>query len=247
MSTKNLLLSKRMAERFRGFYPVVVDLETAGFNSQENALLEVGACLLRLDEDGILHPGEVLDYHIRPFEGAVINEKSCRFINVDPYDPARQAEAEAPALRDFFKRVTSEMKLAHCRRAVMVAHNAAFDQGFLNAAVERNHLRNRCPFHPFSTFDTSALSGIFLGHTVLANACALAGIEYDNAQAHGARYDAEVTAKLFCAIANGYRSLLLGEDSFPPIPLPASEAPGEEQNAGSPAEDSADSQDSTAR
>ena len=42
--------NKEVAGRFRGFLPVVVDVETAGFNSETDALLEIAAVFLDLDE-----------------------------------------------------------------------------------------------------------------------------------------------------------------------------------------------------
>ncbi|PMC11664.1 hypothetical protein CJ207_27010, partial [Klebsiella aerogenes] len=40
--------------RFRGFYPVVIDVETAGFNAKTDALLEIAAITLKMDEQGWL-------------------------------------------------------------------------------------------------------------------------------------------------------------------------------------------------
>lgn len=73
-------------------------------------------------------------------------------------------------------------------------------------ATERVGLK-RNPFHPFSFFDTSTLAGLAFGHTVLARACALANIPFDNAEAHSAEYDATKTAELFCLIVNRWQSL----------------------------------------
>lgn len=88
----------------------------------------------------------------------------------------------------------------------MVGHNAHFDLGFINAAIERCDIK-RSPFHPFSCFDTATLAGLAYGHTVLAKACELAGIEFSNRQAHAAAYDAKKTAELFCLIVNSWRDL----------------------------------------
>ena len=41
-----------MAKRFRGFLPVVVDVETGGFNPRTDALLEIAAVLVELGPDG---------------------------------------------------------------------------------------------------------------------------------------------------------------------------------------------------
>ena len=42
----------RMRDRFRGFLPVIVDVETGGFNATTDALLEVAATLIHLDDRG---------------------------------------------------------------------------------------------------------------------------------------------------------------------------------------------------
>ena len=41
-------------DRFRGFLPVIIDVETGGFIAGTDALLEVGATTVRMDEDGQL-------------------------------------------------------------------------------------------------------------------------------------------------------------------------------------------------
>jgi ribonuclease T len=82
-----------------------------------------------------------------------------------------------------------------------VAHNASFDQGFLNQAARRSNLK-RNPFHPFSSFDTASLAGLVYGQTVLARACAAAGIAFNNQEAHSAIYDCEKTAEVFCDMVN---------------------------------------------
>jgi ribonuclease T len=98
-----------------------------------------------------------------------------------------------------------------CRRAILLGHNAAFDLGFLNAAVARTGIK-RNPFHPFSSFDTATLAGAAFGQTVLAKAAKVAELEWDNTSAHSARYDAQRTAELFCRICNELRPVYLEAD-----------------------------------
>ena len=98
------------------------------------------------------------------------------------------------------------MKAVGCQRAIMVAHNAAFDLGFVNAATERCNIK-RSPFNTFISVDTTTLSGLALGQTVLAKACQAAAIDFDNKEAHSALYDTEKTAELFCYIVNKWQSL----------------------------------------
>ena len=194
------------SQRFRGYYPVVIDVETAGFNAQTDALLEIAATLLTMDDKGELSIAQTLHFHVEPFEGAVLNPSSLAFNGIDPYNPLRGAVSEREALTEIFKAVRKAQKDAGCQRAVMVAHNSAFDQSFLNAAIERNNIK-RSPFHAFVSFDTTTLAALALGQTVLAKACKAAGIAFDHKEAHSALYDTERTAELFCYIINRWHSL----------------------------------------
>lgn len=195
-----------LAKRFRGFLPVIVDVETGGFNARTDALLEVAAVTLTMDNDGLLQREHTFDYHIDPFEGANIEQSALDFTGIDLEHPDRPAEPEMIALPELFKSIRRAVKSHGCTRAIMVAHNAHFDLGFVNAAAERCAIK-RNPFHPFSCFDTATLSGLAFGHTVLARACDIAGIDFSNSKAHSAAYDAEKTADLFCRIVNRWQHL----------------------------------------
>ena len=193
-------------QRFRGFLPVVVDMETGGFNASTDAILELAASVLRMDDQGQLAVHNTHNYQVMPFEGANIEQAALDFTGIDPYHPFREAIHEREAVSELFRVVRREIREQECTRAVLVGHNAHFDAGFLNAAVERCEIK-RNPFHPFSYFDTATLSGLAFGQTVLARSCAEAGISFDNDLAHSAAYDAERTALLFCAIVNRWQSL----------------------------------------
>lgn len=195
-----------MSQRFRGFLPIIVDLETGGFNASTDAILEIAATVVRFDDDGVLSPHRTHSHNVQPFTGANIEQSALDFTGIDPYHPFREAVDEAQALDEVFRVVRKEIKEQGCNRAIMVAHNAHFDAGFVNAAVERCEIK-RNPFHPFSHFDTATLAGLAFGQTVLAKACAAAGIEFDNAQAHSAAYDAQRTAELFCDVVNRWREM----------------------------------------
>ncbi|HBO12323.1 MAG TPA: ribonuclease T [Halieaceae bacterium] len=195
-----------IARRFRGFLPVVVDIETGGFNAATDAILEIAATLLRMTPDGTLGAHRTISHHVKPFEGANIEQASLDFTGIDPWHPFREAIDEREALGDLFLAVRRELREQGCNRAILVAHNAHFDAGFVNAAVERCEIK-RNPFHPFSYFDTATLAGLAYGQTVLAKACAGAGIAFDNSEAHSAAYDAERTAELFCTIVNRWQAL----------------------------------------
>jgi ribonuclease T len=190
-----------MGKRFRGFLPVVIDVETGGFESRTDALLQIAAVLIDIDATGQLRRGETHSFHVRPFEKARLDPASLLVNKIDPWHPLRPAIDEADALQRVFRAIRAAIRLHGCRRAVLVGHNASFDLAFLNAAVARTGLK-RNPFHPFSSFDTATLAGAALGQTVLAKASAVAGLAWDQASAHSATYDAERTADLFCLICN---------------------------------------------
>lgn len=202
----NNLYNPAMAQRFRGFLPVVVDVETGGFNPHRDALLEIAAIILRLDDQGYLEPAEILACHILPFPGAHLDPRALEFNGIDPDHPFRDAMPEREALHRILTPVRKAVKASDCNRAILVGHNAAFDLSFLNAAVARVDFPHN-PFHPFSTFDTVSLAGLAYGHTVLARAAQLAGIPWSNQEAHSAIYDAQKTAELFCAVVNRWEAL----------------------------------------
>ena len=193
-----------IADRFRGFLPVVVDVETGGFNAKTDALLEIAAVLIGYDDDGHLTRNETIRYHVKPFEGANMDPASLAVNGIDPDHPLRPAIDERDALQRVFREVRKAVRDSRCQRAILVGHNAAFDLGFLNEAVERSAIK-RNPFHPFSCFDTATLCGVAFGQTVLARAVTAAGFEWDEDSAHSAAYDAEITADLFCEVVNRFR------------------------------------------
>ncbi|MGO9514408.1 MAG: ribonuclease T [Steroidobacteraceae bacterium] len=195
-----------LATRFRGFLPVVIDVETGGFNPQTDALLEIAAVLIEMRSDGTLTRGETHRHHITPFPGSNMEPASLAVTGIDPHHPLRPAISEEEALQRVFRDVRNAVRAANCTRAVLVGHNAFFDLNFLNAAVARAQIK-RNPFHPFSSFDTATLGGVAFGQTVLMRATLAAGLEWDTASAHSAAYDAERTADLFCTVCNQFQGV----------------------------------------
>ena len=198
-----------MADRFRGFLPVVVDVETGGFNARTDALLEIAAVLLRFDDSGYLRRDETIRYHVKPFEGANMEPASLAVNGIDPHHPLRPAIDERDALQRVFREVRRAIREANCNRAILVGHNSSFDLGFLNEAIDRASIK-RNPFHPFSSFDTATLCGVAFGQTVLSRAVKAAGLEFDEESAHSAAYDAEITADVFCEIVNRFQPVFEG-------------------------------------
>lgn len=195
-----------IAGRFRGFLPVAVDVETGGFDPRRHPLLEVAASVIQMNEDGLLEPAAPLSCHVLPFTGSEIDPRALAFTGIDPQHPFREAVSEKEALGRILTPIRKAVKSTGCNRAILVGHNAAFDLGFIKAAVERTGYK-RSPFHSFSVFDTVSLAGLAYGQTVLARAAQMAGLGWQNSEAHTAIYDAEQTAKLFCTIVNRWNRL----------------------------------------
>ncbi len=203
-----------MAERFRGFLPVIVDVETGGFDCTRHALLEIAVCPIEMHEDGSVYPGEITSTHVEPYPGSELDPRSLEITGIDVDHPFRGALPEREALNHVFLPVRQAARKHGCQRAILVGHNASFDLGFLNAAVARTqHKRN--PFHPFSTFDTVTLGGLAVGQTVLSRAVQAAGFDWCGDEAHSAVYDTERTAQLFCFVINRWRTLSLLGDELP--------------------------------
>ena len=187
--------------RFRGFLPVVIDVETGGVNPRTDALLEIAAVVIDMNDEGRITMAESVSAHIEPEKGLLLNPESMKINGIKIDNPFRFAISEKEALKKVFAVVRAALKEKGCTRAILVGHNAHFDLAFLNAAIERTGIKNS-PFHPFSVIDTVSLAGLAYGQTVLARAIQAAGIEWDHSQAHSALYDTEKTAELFCNIVN---------------------------------------------
>jgi len=195
-----------LGKRFRGYLPVIIDIETAGFNAKKNPLLEIAAVIVEFNDQGLLQITESHSCNITPFAGSELDEAALKFTGIDPYHPFRMAIDEKEALNKLFKPIKNAVKRNECTRAILVGHNPAFDINFLNAAIERTK-HKRSPFHPFSSFDTATLGGLAYGQTVLAKVAKAANLEWDSEKAHSALYDAEQTAKIFCMIVNRWKEM----------------------------------------
>jgi ribonuclease T len=195
-----------LSNRFRGFLPVVIDVETGGFDARRDAILEVAATILAMNEDGLLVCRETWAYKVEPFPGANIEQSALDFTGIDPTDPNRNARPEGEVFAEMLKVIRKEVKAQGCTRAILVGHNPTFDLNFVYAAANRHSIK-RNPLHPFSSFDTATLAGLAYGQTVLAKACEAAGLSFNNSEAHSASYDCRKTAQLFCNIVNRWTSL----------------------------------------
>ena len=194
----------KLKDRFRKYLPVVVDLETGGFDPIKNAILEIAITLIE-EQNNQLIVGETIRHHIEPFDGLIVEKESLEFTKINLNHPLRTAITEKDALNNLFKTINKARTKYECSRAILVGHNAHFDSSFLSEAVKRNNIK-RSPFHPFSVLDTVSLGALATNQTVLARVCDELKIDYDSKEAHSAAYDSNVTAEVFCSIVNKYQS-----------------------------------------
>src|SRR3546814_4423623 len=132
-----------LATRFRGFLPVVVDVETGGFDWNRCALLEIAVQPIDIDENGLLFPGATTNAHVVPAPGLEIDPKSLEITGIKLDHPFRLAKKERSAPDHVFAPVRAACKKHGCQRAILVGHNAHLDLNFLNAAIARvGHTRN---------------------------------------------------------------------------------------------------------
>ena len=191
-----------LKNRFRKYLPVVVDLETGGFDYENSAVLEIAITLIE-EEDNQLLVGETHRYHIEPYDGLIVEDESLEFTKIKLNHPLRNAVSEKIALKELFKIINVNKNKYECSRAILVGHNAHFDLSFLKAATNRNNIK-KSPFHSFSVLDTVTLGALATNQTVLAKICESLNVEYDSKEAHSAAYDSNVTAKVFCKIINNF-------------------------------------------
>ncbi|MFL2704307.1 MAG: exonuclease domain-containing protein [Gammaproteobacteria bacterium] len=191
-----------LKNRFRKYLPVVVDLETGGFDYENSAVLEIAITLIE-EEDNQLLIGETHRYHIEPYDGLIVEDESLEFTKIKLNHPLRNAVSEEIALKELFKIINVHKNKYECSRAILVGHNAHFDLSFLKAATNRNNIK-KSPFHSFSVLDTVTLGALATNQTVLAKICESLNVEYDSKEAHSAAYDSDVTAKVFCKIINDF-------------------------------------------
>ncbi|HEX2549024.1 MAG TPA: exonuclease domain-containing protein, partial [Gammaproteobacteria bacterium] len=147
----------KIASRFRGLLPVVVDVETSGLNPNSHALLEIAVVTLSLSREGKFYRENTLAFHVEPYFGAEFDPESLALTGIDPTHPLRYAIPEKQVLHNLFAHVGQAVERASCHRAILVGHNAWFDLAFLNAARKRCHFKTM-PFHSFTTMDTATLS-----------------------------------------------------------------------------------------
>ena len=104
--------------RFRGYLPVVIDVETGGFDRSRHALLQIAIVLLDWDDDQ-LHPASTHVWNLNPHADMGVEEASLQVTGIDLNDPDRDAISEGEALQECFRVVRYAVRNAplpagHC-------------------------------------------------------------------------------------------------------------------------------------
>ncbi len=174
---KTLVLDSKDRELFGEQEYVVFDIETTGLSKKKCKIIEIGA--VRVNSAGkeigrfseFVNPEEPIPYEIELLTS----------INDQMVMDAPTIEVILPKFLEFSK------------DAILVAHNATFDTGFIHEFCDRLGLD-----YPFPALDTMTLSYVLLpqlGRYNLDRLCKHFGVV--NAHHHRACDDADVTAKIF--------------------------------------------------
>ncbi|MCR4961628.1 MAG: PolC-type DNA polymerase III [Lachnospiraceae bacterium] len=155
---------------------VVFDIETTGFSSDKNKIIEIGAVKIK--------NGEIVD-------------RFSEFVNPECPIPYRITQLTSITDADVKDADTIEMVLPEfyefCRDCVLVAHNARFDTSFIRKNCERQGL----PYE-FTSVDTIGMSRTLLPKLRRFNLDAVSKeLGIVNAHHHRAVDDAECTAEIF--------------------------------------------------
>ncbi len=173
---------------------VVFDIETTGFSSEKNKIIEIGAVKVE--------NGQITDRfssYVNPYEPIPFRIEQLTGINDSMVADAPGIEKVLPEFLEF------------CGQAVLVAHNAEFDIGFIRAFSQRLELA----FDP-TYLDTVALSRVLLPHLAkykldhVAKALGVALLNH-----HRAVDDAGATAEIFVKFIEMLR--VQGADSLDKI------------------------------
>ena len=155
---------------------VVFDIETTGFSPVNNRIIEIGAVKV---------------------EKGKITDRFSSFVNPDvpiPFEIEKLTGINDSMVMDapFIEQVLPEF-LAFCGGAVLVAHNASFDMGFIKENARRQNMAREVTY-----VDTVGIARILLPHQAKHTLDAVAktlGISLENH--HRAVEDAEATAEIF--------------------------------------------------
>ena len=171
---------------------IVFDTETTGLDNQQDRVIEIGAVEL----ENRFPTGRSFHVYLNP-QGRPIHP-----------DAERVHGISADFLKDkpVFSDIAGDFD-AFCDGAVLVAHNATFDMGFINA--ERARL-GQGPVDPALVIDSLAIARRRhpLAQNSLDALCKRYGIDNSHRTKHGALLDAELLAEVYIELVTGKQAAL---------------------------------------
>jgi DNA polymerase-3 subunit epsilon len=172
---------------------IVFDTETTGLDPASDRIIEIGGVEL----ENRFPTGRRFHHYIHP--GNV------------PIHPDAQAvhgiRMEDLAGKPVFAEIADEF-LSFVDGARLVAHNAGFDMGFVNAELARH---DRVVIEPQRIVDTLALARRKhpMGPNSLDALCRRYGIDNSHRTLHGALLDAELLAEVYIELVGGKQAALV--------------------------------------
>jgi DNA polymerase-3 subunit epsilon len=175
---------------------IIFDTETTGLDAREDRIIELG-CIELVNR---FPTGRTFHHYINP-QGRPINAEA---------QAVHGISAEQLAGKPGFGEIAEEF-LAFIDGARLVAHNAGFDMGFINAEFAR---LGHPAVGPERVVDTLALARRKhpMGPNSLDALCRRYGIDNTHRTMHGALLDSELLAEVYIELVGG-RQAALGLDA----------------------------------
>ena len=109
---------------------IAFDLETTGLAQAKDEIIEIGAVKFTVyDDGGVIRPKEIAKFQTFVKPQRMIPDEATRINHI-----TNQMVEDAPLINDVLHKFT-----AFCgQAAILVAHNADFDSGFLHVAYTKN-------------------------------------------------------------------------------------------------------------
>jgi DNA polymerase-3 subunit epsilon len=171
---------------------IIFDTETTGLSNKDDRIIEFGGVEL----ENKFPTGNFLHVYINP-EGKQVHPDA-----LEVHGITDEFLLDKPAFKD----VVDEM-LEFVKGAKLVAHNANFDMGFLNAELAR---LDKLPIGNEHVIDTLAIARRKhpMGPNSLDALCRRYGIDNSKREKHGALLDAELLAEVYIELSGGKQTAL---------------------------------------
>ncbi|WP_336278690.1 DNA polymerase III subunit epsilon [Bartonella sp. CB175] len=171
---------------------IIFDTETTGLDKDKDRIIEIG-CVEMVDR---YLTGEIFHVYLNP-QGVIISDEVVAIHGLT--NERLKDEKSFSEIADSF--------LEFINGATMIAHNASFDIGFLNAELKRV---NKPLISVDNVLDTLAMARrkFPMGPNSLDVLCKRFGIDNSHRVFHGALLDAEILADVYIELIGGKQGVL---------------------------------------